>query len=191
MKEKLIAWFKKETDKPYIFYVLGVVAFFESIIFPIPVDAFTLALASAHPKKWFRYGVIATVWSVLGAIVGYFLGAYLFDMFGHRMIDFYGYQEAYQHVTELFHQDAFLVIFTSAFTPIPYKVFTITAGALSINLIPFTLASILGRGIRFFAETWLMYRFSKEQSSNAQRYFNWGTAIFAVVVVGYLVIRWS
>ncbi len=190
MKEKLIAWFQKETDKPYIPYVLAAVAFFESIIFPIPVDVFTIALASAHPEKWFHYGLIATTWSVIGALAGYFLGAHLFEAFGSQMINMYGYQDAYAQVVELFQQDAFLVIFTSAFTPIPYKVFTLTAGALGIHLLPFIIASVLGRGIRFFAETWIMYRFRTKEASSMQKYFNWGTLIFAVLAVAYLLFRW-
>ena len=190
MKERMIHWFKRVTDKPHISYILAVVAFTESIIFPIPVDVFTILLAGAHPKKWFHFGLVATVFSVLGALAAYFLGAQLFDVFGMKMIEFYGYQDAYTKVLELFEEDAFLVIFTSAFTPIPYKVFTLTAGALNISLIPFITASILGRGIRFFAETWIMYRFQSKEASSMQRYFNWGTMVFAVVVSVYLIVRW-
>ena len=188
MKKRLIAWFTKETDKPYIIYLLGIIAFFESIIFPVPVDIFTFTLASAHPQRWFQYGWVATVFSVLGAVAGYFLGAFLFESFGLKMIEFYGYQEEFQRVLELFNQNTFLVMFMAAFTPIPYKVFTIAGGALGVNLLSFITASILGRGLRFFAETWLPYKYGERFAKGIQKNINTVSWILAVLFGLYVIL---
>ena len=194
MKAKLMAWFQKETGKPYIVPLLGCIAFFESIIFPIPVDIFTFTLSAAHPKKWFTYAWVATTFSVLGAVAGYYLGFYLFDTFGNALIELYGYEEEFQKVVMLFEDNTFLVTFTAAFTPIPYKVFTLAGGALEVDLLAFVVSSILGRGLRFFTEAWLPYKYGKQFAKVVQKHLNtlsWvvlGLAIiyFVLYVVGYV-----
>ena len=190
MKERFINWFKTVTDKKWIMWFLGINAFFESVILPIPIDIFTFTLASAHPRKWVKYGTVATVWSVLGALFGYVLGFYLFDRFGIQMIEFYGYEEQFARVTELFYQNVFWVMFASAFTPIPYKVFTIAGGALNVALAPFIIASILGRGLRFFAETYIPYRFGATAGKHIMDNFNRYTIIIAILVIVYFVARY-
>ena len=190
MKERFVAWFKTVTDKKWILYFLGFNAFFESVILPIPIDIFTFTLAAAHPKKWIKYGTIATVWSVLGALFGYALGFYLFDRFGLQMIEFYGYEEQFARVTELFNQNVFWVMFTSAFTPIPYKVFTVAGGALNVALAPFIIASILGRGLRFFAETYIPYRFGGTTGKHIMDNFNRYSVIIAILTILYFGIRY-
>lgn len=189
MKERFVFWFRRETDKKYVIYLLAVIAFFESVIFPIPVDIFTFTLASAHPKKWIRYGTVATVFSVLGALFGYFLGAYLFDTFGQQMIAFYGYEHEFARVVELFNQNVFWVMFISAFTPIPYKVFTVAGGALNVALAPFIIASILGRGLRFFAETYIPYRFGETAGRYMLKNFNSYLLLLVFLIVGYIIVK--
>lgn len=189
MNKRLIIWFKKETDKKYVIYLLGAISFFESVIFPIPVDIFTFTLASAHPKKWVQYGTVATVFSVLGALFGYVLGAYLFQTFGQQMIAFYGYEEEFATVVRLFDQNVFWVMFTSAFTPIPYKIFTVAGGALNVALAPFIIASILGRGLRFFAETYIPYRFGETAGQHMLKNFNRYLIGMVILIISYFVIR--
>lgn len=188
MKSKLIAWFKRETDKPYVIYLLAVIAFLESIIFPIPVDIFTFTLSAAHPRKWLQYAWVATVFSVLGAVGGYYLGFFLFDSFGMALIEFYGYEKEFQKVVDLFDHNTFLVIFTAAFTPIPFKVFTIAGGALEVNLFSFIISSILGRGLRYFAEAWLPYRFGEHFAKVMQKNINIFSWIVLLLSVGYVVL---
>lgn len=189
MKQRFVAWFKKETDKPYVIYLLGAIAFFESVVFPIPVDIFTFTLASAHPRKWVLYGTVATVFSVLGALFGYVLGAYLFDVVGQHMISFYGYEDEFARVVELFNQNVFWVMFISAFTPIPYKVFTVAGGALSVALLPFIVASILGRGLRFFAETYIPFRFGEATGRHILKNLNYYLLLGVVAIILYVVGR--
>ncbi len=189
MKKRFVTWFKNITDKKWIIPFLAVVSFLESIIFPIPIDIFTFTLAVAHPHKWKTYGAVATIWSVLGALGGYFLGMYLFDIFGEQLIQFYGYEKQFIQVTELFNSNVFWVMFMSAFTPIPYKVFTIAGGALNVALAPFIIASILGRGLRFFAETYLPYRFGEQTGKHILKNINFYSFVIIIAIVGFIIIR--
>ena len=189
MKQRCITWFTTITEQRWVIWFLGVSAFFESVIFPIPIDIFTFTLASAHPKKWMKYGTVATVWSVLGAVFGYGLGFYLFDRFGMQMIAFYGYEHEFAQVTELFNSNVFLVMFTAAFTPIPYKVFTIAGGALNVALFPFIIASILGRGLRFYAETYIPYRFGETAGKHILKNLNRYLIALALVIVVYVLLK--
>lgn len=191
MEERFVDWFRTVTDKKWIVYFLGVIAFLESIIFPIPVDIFIFTLAAVHPKKWVKYGSVATFWSVLGAVGGYFLGMFLFDAFGQQMIAFYGYEQEFAKVTELFNDNVFLVMFTAAFTPIPYKVFTIAGGALNVALAPFVIASILGRGLRFFAETYIPYRFGEKIGKHIFNNLNKYTFVVLVFIVLFFIAKYT
>jgi len=190
MKQRFITWFKTVTEKKWMMYFLAFNAFFESVIFPIPIDIFTFTLSAAHPKRWWKYGAVATVFSVLGALFGYFLGAYLFSTFGEQMIAFYGYEEEFIQVTELFNQNVFWVMFMSAFTPIPYKVFTIAGGALNVALAPFIIASILGRGLRFFIECYIPYRFGEKAGKHISDNFNRYALIGGLCVIAYILLKY-
>ncbi|MCI5050797.1 MAG: VTT domain-containing protein [Candidatus Pacebacteria bacterium] len=191
MNEKIITWFKTVTGKKWMMYFLAFNAFFESVILPVPIDIFTFTLSAAHPKKWWKYGTVATIFSVAGAIFGYFLGAYLFEAFGEQMIAFYGYEEEFVRVTELFNRNVFWVMFMSAFTPIPYKVFTIAGGALNVALWPFVIASILGRGLRFFAECYIPYRYGEKVGKHILKNFNHYLLVIAIIGVCYAIIRYG
>ncbi len=187
--EKFLQKLEKKTDKKYILYVLGGVAFLESIIFPIPVDIFTFGLASVHRKKWFRFGLVATIFSVLGALGGYALGYYLFESFGQRLIDFYHYQKEFNSVVSLFHHNTFIVMFTSAFTPIPFKVFTIAGGVARVSLLPFFVSSFLGRGLRFFAEVYLAHKYGKQITLHIVKKFNFYSVLLVILVVLYFFVK--
>ena len=189
MKQKILTWFEREAGKKYTMYLLGILSFFESVIIPIPVDIFTFSLTVAQPKKWIKFGIIATSMSVLGAIFGYFLGAYLFESFGKQLIEFYGYQEQFEYVTSLFSNNTFWVMFIAAFTPIPYKVFTIAGGALRVALFPFILASILGRGLRFFTETYLAYKFGRTVGEHIMKKINMYSLIFVLIIITFFIIQ--
>lgn len=186
MFEKLLTRFRKATDKPYVMYLLGGLSFLESVIFPIPVEVFLLSLVSAHPKRWVRYATIATTTSVLGALVGYVLGAELFNVFGTRLLNMYGYHDEFVKVIEMFQNNSFLVIFTAAFTPIPYKVFTLSAGVAGVNIWSFIIASILGRGIRFFVESYIIFAFGARAAKQINKHFNtitWVCLFIAVILL--------
>ncbi len=129
---------------------LGMLSLAESSFFPIPPDIMLLPMTIARPEKSWRYALITTVTSVIGGIIGYLIGKYLFIYIGDAIIDFYHAQAKFDHVKSLFNQYGVWIVFIAGFTPIPYKIFTITAGVLSMAIVPFVLASFLGRGGRFF-----------------------------------------
>ena len=189
MIQRLITRFQKETDKKYILYLLGVIAFFESVIFPIPVDIFTFTLVVAHPKKWLRYATVATVGSVFGAVFGYILGLYLFSLFGEQIIAFYGYEQEFIYVTELFRENVFWVMFVAAFIPIPYKIFTLAAGALNVFIIPFVVASVIGRGLRFFIGAYLPYRYGEVVGRHLLKNINIYSFVLILVAIMFFVMR--
>lgn len=190
MTQHAVRWFKSVTEKKWMMYFLAITAFLESIVFPIPIDIFTFTLSAAHPKKWWKYGTVATVFSVLGAVGGYVLGAYLFASFGQEMIAFYGYEDEFVTVTELFNQSVFWVVFASAFTPIPFKVFTVAGGALNVAFLPFLLASILGRGLRFFLECYLPYRFGEKVGSHLLKNINKYMLLAVLGIIIYFLGRY-
>lgn len=187
--KKLLQRIEHEADKKYVPRLLAIISFTESIIFPIPVDVFTFTLSAAQPKKWSMFARVATIWSVLGAIAGYALGYYLFDSFGMRMIEFYSYQDEFIRVKELFDNNVFLVMFMSAFTPIPYKVFTVVGGALKVALFPFVVASILGRGLRFYLESYLASKYGKKITGHIMKKVNLYSVIFALLVLAYIIFK--
>ena len=122
----------------------------ESSFFPIPPDIMLLPMTIAKPDKGWRLAFITTIASVIGGIIGYLIGKYLFIYIGEGIINFYHAQEKFDQVKRLFEDYGVWIIFIAGFTPIPYKLFTITAGVLSMAFLPFVLASIIGRGCRFY-----------------------------------------
>lgn len=136
-------------------WYLSALSFTESSFFPIPPDVMLAPMSLANPARAWRFALITTVASVLGGLLGYFIGVSLFDVIEPHLRASH-YWEAYQTAVIWFEQWGFWAIFVAGFSPIPYKVFTIAAGSLSMALLPFTIASIIGRGMRFFMVAGLM-----------------------------------
>src|SRR3989339_1793583 len=159
-------------------------AFAESSFFPIPPDVLQIALSVSKPKNSFIYALISSIGSVLGGILGYFIGFFLFDSVGKLIIGSLGYQAQFDAVGNLYKSYAFLAILTAAFTPIPYKVFTIAAGFWNVGLFSLITASIIGRSARFFLVATLIYFFGPKIKEFIDKYFNWLTIIFIVLLIG-------
>jgi len=165
---------------------LAAVSFAESSFFPIPVDVMLAPMALADRSKAWRYAFIATVMSVLGALAGYFFGAVLFDSFGQQVIDGFGWQHKFDYVKEGFNRWGVLIVLIASFTPFPYKIVTISAGIVSLPLLPFILLSIVGRGGRFFLVSGLIYFFGDSIESVLDKWverIGWGTLILTVLGV--------
>ncbi len=135
-------------------YLAGL-SFTESSFFPIPPDVMLAPMVLARPERAWRLAALTTVASVLGGLFGYLIGHYAFT-FIEPWIQRVGYTEAYQHAQEWFRAWGFWAIFIAAFTPIPYKMFTIAAGVIAMPLLPFVIASLIGRGARFFLVAGIM-----------------------------------
>ncbi len=168
---------------------LGAVSFIEAIFFPIPPDIMLAPMALAEPKKAVRYALVTAVTSVLGGIIGYALGYYLFDLL-QPMIAHMGYQANLDKAMQWFKEWGVLVVFIAGFSPIPYKVFTVTAGLLKMAFWPFVGAALVSRTARFLLVALLMAWGGPRMEAQLRKYIEilgWGTVALAVLV--YLIYR--
>lgn len=188
---RLYDWTLSWADSRWGPAALGVLAFAESSVFPIPPDPLLMALALGRPHRSFWFATICTVCSVLGAILGYAIGVFLWQGLSQFFFAYVpGFTETnFRIVQAKFEQNAFLAIFAAAFTPIPYKVFTVGSGVFGIHLGVLLVASVLGRGLRFFAVAALLRKWGPAAKDFIDRYFNLLTVIFFVLLVlGFWVV---
>lgn len=170
---------------------LFLLAFAESSFFPIPPDVLLIALSLSLNKKAFKYASVCTAGSVLGGVFGYIIGVLFIDAIGMHILRFYGYAEKYAYIQNLYMRYDAWVVAIAGFTPIPYKVFTIAGGAFKIDPVVFVIASVLGRGARFFLVAWLIYHFGPPIKTFIDRYFNILTYVFMVLLLGgFFVVRY-
>lgn len=170
---------------------LGGIAFAESSVFPIPPDPLLIAMTTVQPKKYLRFAAICTIASVLGGALGYFIGVGLFETVGRWVIDTYSLHSEFEIIGQRYSENAFLAIFTAAFTPIPYKLIAISAGVFHVNLLVFIIASIIGRGGRFFAVALAMHHFGKRYKDTIEKYIDLLSLAFtALVILGFVAIRY-
>ncbi len=166
-------------------WYLGGMSFAESSFFPIPPDVMLAPMCLAQPSNAWRFATITTLTSVLGGIMGYFIGAYGFTLIEPWLQGQDRYWAAYQQAIDFFNQWGVLAVFIAGFSPIPYKVFTIAAGVLSMALLPFTLASLVGRGARFFLVAGLMRWGGERMEAQLHRHIDrLGWATVALVALG-------
>ncbi|MFC1660923.1 YqaA family protein [Gemmatimonadota bacterium] len=190
---RLYDWVLHWAETPFGPSALGILCAAEASFFPVPPDPLLMALCLGAIRKSLRFAAIATVSSVLGGVVGYGIGAGAWHLLGDF---FFTYvpgvtPEAFQGVQELYDRYDFWAIFIAGLTPIPYKVFTLSAGVFSINFGVFLLASVLSRGLRFFLVAGLLYRFGTPISRFIDRYFNLLTWVFgALVILGFVVVKY-
>ena len=177
-------------QSPYGVWALFFIAVAESSFFPIPPDVFLMVLCIAVPPRSFRYAAICAVGSVLGGMIGYGLGLGFMDTIGVKILDWYGLHDKYEVVQNLYQQYDALALGAAGFTPLPYKLFTITAGAFKINFLTFILVSILARSARFFLVAAFIYKFGAPVRHFIERYFNLLTLLFFILLIGgFLVVR--
>ncbi|MCI0706822.1 MAG: DedA family protein [Ignavibacteriae bacterium] len=187
----LKAWVEGFAQKPGANWSLFGIAFIESSFFPIPPDVLLIALAVSFPKKSFRYALVCSVGSVLGGMFGYFIGLEFYDLVGRPIIEFYGLEQQYLAVRQLYQENAFAAIAIAGFTPIPYKVFTIAAGAFEVPFATLVAASALSRPARFFLVAALFYAFGPSIKALIDKYLEAFTVGFvALGVLGFIAIRW-
>ncbi len=185
---RLYDWVLHWAETPYGSLALIVLAFAESSFFPVPPDVLLIALAIAIPKRSFFYALETSIASVLGGILGYSIGLALMDVIGWRIIDFYNARDLFTELFKTFNEYNFWAVLVAAITPIPYKVFTISAGAAHANFAVFMMASILGRSIRFFAVGALIFVFGERIRNFIDKYFNWLSIVFVVLLIGGFVL---
>lgn len=187
---RMYDWVLHWADTPYGTPALFILSFAESSFFPIPPDVLLIALVLGARQRWFRYALICTVASVVGGLGGYLIGYGLFETVGRKIIAFYQAEHYYEKVMAWYARYDYWIVFVAALTPIPYKVFTIASGVFHMNLLGFSLVSIVGRGIRFFAVAALLYWFGPPMKRIIDKYFDLLCVAFVVLLVGgFLVIK--
>lgn len=168
-------------------YLAGL-SFAESSFFPIPPDVMLAPMALAKPKRAWRYALLTTITSVLGGMAGYAIGVFAFDMV-EPLLHSAGYWEKYELVGEWFAVWGIWMIFLAGFSPIPYKLFTISAGVIGMSFLPFVIASCIGRGARFFMVSGLMVWGGKRMEQLLHRHMDrLGWIIIVAAVIAYLVL---
>lgn len=190
MLRKLYAWVLHWAQTPYGTWALLLLAFCESSFFPIPPDVLLIALSIALPRKALFYAWICSVGSVLGGCFGYLIGWQFMSTIGARIIDFYQLSAKYEAIETLYRTYDAWAIAIAGFTPIPYKVFTISAGAFQINFAVFFLASLISRSARFFLVGGLIYLFGPKIQPFIERYFNALAVAFTVLLIaGFILLN--
>ena len=190
MLRRLYSWVLHWAETPYGTWALFLLAFCESSFFPIPPDVLLIALAVSIPKKSFKYALVCTAGSLIGGCLGYLIGWQFMVSVGEKIIQFYGLTHKMQYIKDLYVQYDAWAIAIAGFTPIPYKVFTISAGAFEINFTVFIIASAVSRAARFFLVGGLIYIFGPKIKTFIDKYFNILAIAFVVLLVaGFAIIK--
>jgi membrane protein YqaA with SNARE-associated domain len=190
---RLYNWVLSWAETPYGTPALFVISFVESSFFPIPPDVLQIALSVARPKRAFFYAAVSVVASVLGGIAGWWIGTTLWDSVSSFFFEYVpGFTpDNYALVERKYNEHAFLAIFTAAFTPIPYKVFTIASGVFDVALSTLIFASILGRGGRFFLVASAIFFFGPTVKTWLEKYFELATLVLLVVgALGFVAVKY-
>ena len=179
-------------------YYLAFVSFIESSFFPIPPDVMIIPMVIAKKSDFFKIFLITTIFSVLGGILGYFIGAFFFDL-GAQVMTFYGYENKLINVkNNLIQSEGFYawlgILFLAGFTPLPYKVFTIASGLIGFNILIFIIISLISRGLRFFIVSYLSYKFGNlftqfMEKHGSKLFTIIGISIVAIGIVIYLISK--
>lgn len=185
---RLYEWVLSWAHNAHAQTALFILAFIESSVFPIPPDVLLIALALGAPTKAFRLALITTVGSVLGGLAGYSIGYGLMASVGQWILDVYQFHQQFDRIRELYLQYDVWAVAIAGFTPIPYKIFTIAAGAFEMDVWRFTLASLVSRGARFFLVAGLIFYFGASIKIFIDRYFGALTVAFTVLLVGFFLL---
>lgn len=178
--EKLV---EKFSNSAYADFFLAIISFLEATIFPIPPGVFLIAIiVSKKMKRWLYYGIVVTIFSVLGGVFGYLIGSIFFDTLGVKIIEFYHLENSLIHISNSFNGHSFWTIFVAAFTPLPYKLFTIASGFFKIDIYTFIIASIIGRGIRFITMAYLTHLLGEKIAKRITNYLGTITIIGLIVI---------
>lgn len=171
-------------SRPNALTWLFAIAFIESSFFPIPPDIMIIPMVLATPKQAYKIACTATMASVLGGCLGYAIGVFGFELIAKPLLEFYGYMENFHKFENYYHQYGAWIVFIAGLTPIPYKLITIASGVVRLDLVIFTIASILARGMRFYLIAWLLKRFGEPMKTFIEKNLNLLSIIFVILLIG-------
>jgi membrane protein YqaA with SNARE-associated domain len=189
MLRRLYDWCVDTAGKPHAAWVLGAVSFAESSFFPVPPDIMLVPMSLARPERAWFFATVCTLTSVAGGLLGYFIGAALYDTVGLWLIHLYGYGDKVETFRAGYAHYGALIILLKGLTPVPYKLVTITSGFAGFNLPLFVILSLITRGARFFAEAFLLNRYGARARTIIEKRLGLWTGLAAVgVVIGFIVV---
>jgi membrane protein YqaA with SNARE-associated domain len=187
---RLYHWTLSWAEHPSASYALFFIALIESSVFPIPPDILLVALALGKPKAGIKFAAIATAGSTVGAGLGYAIGIFLFTSVGQPIIEFYGLTSQYAQAGDWFAAYGVAIVLIAGFSPIPFKVITIAAGAFGLDFIVFILAALASRGARFFLEGALLQWGGPKLRDFVEKHFEWLTLGATLLVVAGFIFIW-
>jgi membrane protein YqaA with SNARE-associated domain len=187
MLRRLYDWCITAADKPYATWLMGAVSFMESSFFPIPPDAMLIPMSLARPDKAFYYATVCTVTSVAGGVLGYLIGAVLYDSVGLWLIKLYGYGDKVEAFRAAYVEWGGWIILIKGVTPIPYKIVTIASGFAGYNLLMFVLLSCVARGMRFYLAAFLLNRYGAQARAIIEERLGFWVTISVIVLVAGII----
>jgi len=187
---KLYDWVLHWAETPYGPLALFLLALAESSFFPVPPDALLIALCLGAVKKSWRFALICSIASILGGILGYMIGFFVWDSVSNFFFTHIpGFSQAgFQKVLSHYNDSGFWYVFLAGFTPIPYKIFTIASGVFKLNFVLFVIASTISRSLRFFVVAALFKKFGPGIKSFIEKYFNWMALVFFLLIFGGFIL---
>ena len=165
-------------------FFLFLVAFAESSFFPIPPDIMIIPMVLATPKDAYKIAGVATLASVLGGWFGYFIGVYGFELIARPLLEFYGYMQQFGEFENYYHEYGAWIVFGAGLTPFPYKIVTIASGVVRLDMVVFTIASIIARGMRFYFIAWLLKRYGDPMKVFIEKNLNLLSVLFMLLLIG-------
>jgi membrane protein YqaA with SNARE-associated domain len=188
MLRRIYDWCIAAAEKPYALWILAAVSFAESSFFPVPPDIMLVPMSLAKPRRAWAYAGLCTIASVTGGLLGYAIGALLYDSVGHWLISLYGYGDKVEAFREFYARWGSVAILLKGLTPIPYKLVTITSGFAGYNIWLFVLLSLITRGARFSIEAVVLNRFGDPIRAEIEKRLGLWVTLFAVVLIGGIVL---
>lgn len=185
---RLYHWILSWADHPQGTWALFGLAFAEASFFPVPPDVLLFALCLGKPRRSLWYATVTTLGSVAGAVLGYWIGLELFDAVGRPILQFYGLMGKYAEVQALYRRWDVWAVGIAGLTPIPYKVFTVSAGAFRISFAPFVVASFVARGFRFYVEALVLWRWGRPAREFLDRHLGILSILFVALLIGGFVL---
>jgi membrane protein YqaA with SNARE-associated domain len=187
MLRRIYDWCINAAGKPHASWSMGIVSFAESSFFPVPPDVMLIPMSLARPDKAWFYATLCTVTSVAGGILGYLIGALLYDSVGHYLIQLYGYGDKVEAFREAYNEYGAWIILLKGLTPIPYKIVTITSGFAGYNIFLFVVLSIIARGMRFYFVAFLLNRYGERARAVIEERLGFWVTIGTIVLVAGII----
>ena len=170
-------------DHPQAIYFLAIVSFIEASFFPIPPDVMLIPMVLMNPSRAWFFALIATVFSVLGGVFGYIIGAFAYEQFAQPILYTLGKEAEMANFSQKYNEIGLWAVITAGVSPIPFKVITIMSGATNLNFVVFVVASLVSRGIRFFIVAGLLNFYGHEIKIFIERYLNWVFLLFLILLL--------